>query len=192
VWFSEFKSIVRVQREFRRVYQKAAPDAKRIKAWQNKFLETGSVLKGHGGGRQRVSDEKVENVRQAFVRSPRKSIRRASRELQMPPATVHKVLRKRLRLYAYKVQILQELKPEDKPRRHNFACDMLDRIGRDPNFLTNIMFSDEATFHVGCFIVDTLYFQSTRNSIIILILIMGMIQLLLLHVSALFTHLQVV
>jgi hypothetical protein len=25
VWFSEFKSIVRVQREFRRVYQKAAP-----------------------------------------------------------------------------------------------------------------------------------------------------------------------
>jgi hypothetical protein len=45
------------------------------------------------------------------------------------------------------VQILQELKPEDNPRRHNFACDMLDRIGRDPNSLTN-MFSDEATFHV--------------------------------------------
>ena len=149
VWFSEFKSIVRMQREFRRVYQKAAPDAKRIKAWHNKFLETGSVLKGHGGGRQRVSDEKVENVRKAFIRSPRKSIRRASRELQMPRATVHKVLRKRLRLYAYKVQILQELKPEDKPRRHSFACDMLDRIDRDPNFLTNIMFSDEATFHVS-------------------------------------------
>jgi hypothetical protein len=62
VWVSEFKSIVRVQREFRHVYQKAAPDAKRIKAWHNKFLETGSVLKGHGGGRQRVSNEKVENV----------------------------------------------------------------------------------------------------------------------------------
>lgn len=108
-----------------------------------------SVLKGHGGGRQRVSDEKVENVRKAFIRSPRKSIRRASRELQMPRATVHKVLRKRLRLCAYKVQILQELKPEDKPRRHSFACDMLDRIDRDPNFLTNIMFSDEATFHVS-------------------------------------------
>jgi hypothetical protein len=48
----------------------------------------------------------------------------------------------------YKVQILQELKPKDNPRRHYFACDMLDRIGRDPNFLTN-MFSDEATFHVS-------------------------------------------
>jgi hypothetical protein len=63
----------------------------------------------------------------------------------MPRAAVHKVLRKRLCLYAYRVQILQELKPQ----RHNFACDMLERIRRDPSFLTNIMFSDEATFHVS-------------------------------------------
>jgi hypothetical protein len=67
----------------------------------------------------------------------------------MPRATVHKVLRKQLRLCAYKVQILQELKPEDKQLRHNVACDVLDRIDRDPNFLTNNMFSDEATFHVS-------------------------------------------
>jgi hypothetical protein len=47
------------------------------------------------------------------------------------------------------VQLLKELKPDDNPQQHNFACDMLDQIGRDPNFLTNIMFSDEATFHVS-------------------------------------------
>jgi hypothetical protein len=46
------------------------------------------------------------------------------------------------------MQILQELKPEDNPRRHNLACGMPDGIGRDPNFLTNIIFSDEATFQV--------------------------------------------
>jgi hypothetical protein len=45
----------RVQREFRHVYQEAAPDANRIKAWCNKFLETGIILKGQGEG-QRVSD----------------------------------------------------------------------------------------------------------------------------------------
>jgi hypothetical protein len=50
VWFSKFKSIVRVQREFCRVYQKAAPDAKGIKAWHNKFLETRIILKGQGRG----------------------------------------------------------------------------------------------------------------------------------------------
>jgi hypothetical protein len=46
-----------------------------------------------------------------------------------------------------KVQILQEMKTEDNPRQHNFAWDMLDWISKDPNFLTNIMFSDEGTFH---------------------------------------------
>jgi hypothetical protein len=32
VWFSEFKSIVRVQSEFRHVYLKAATDTNRIEA----------------------------------------------------------------------------------------------------------------------------------------------------------------
>jgi hypothetical protein len=95
VWLSVCKSIMGVQRKFLRVYQKAAPDAKRIKA-RHKFLETGRNLKGHGGGRQRVSDEKVENVRTAFIRCPTKSVRRAARELQMPRVTVHTVLRKLL------------------------------------------------------------------------------------------------
>lgn len=148
VWYSDFKSIVMVQREFRRVYGKAAPDAKRIKAWHSQFLDTGSVIKRHGGGR-RVSDEQVENVRQAFQRSPSKSIRQASRELQMPRATVHRVLRKRLQLYAYKLQILQALKPDDKLRRYEFACEMIERIDQNPDFLSGVMFSDEATFHVS-------------------------------------------
>jgi hypothetical protein len=149
VWFSELKSIVMVQREFLRVCQKATPVANRIKAWHNKSLESGSILKGHEGSPQCVSDEKVENVHMAFIRSPRKSICWALRELQMARATVHKVFWKRLCLYAYKVKILQELKWEENPWRHNFACDMLDPIGRDPNFLKNIMFSNEATFHVS-------------------------------------------
>jgi hypothetical protein len=66
MWVSEFKSTERVQREFRRVYQKAAPDARRIKAWHIKFLETGSDLKGWRASQQPVSDEKVENICMAF------------------------------------------------------------------------------------------------------------------------------
>jgi hypothetical protein len=42
VWFSDFKTLMRVQKEFRRDYQKAAPEVKRIKEWHKKFLETGS------------------------------------------------------------------------------------------------------------------------------------------------------
>ena len=76
-------------------------------------------------GRPRTSAENIERVRQAFSRYPIKSIRTAARELELPPITVHKVLYKRLRLYAYKVQMLQRLQLNDKPKRKEFADNML-------------------------------------------------------------------
>ena len=57
-----------------------------------------------------------------------KSIRTAARVLQLPPATVHKILRKRLQLYAYKMQMLQALQPNDKLKQKEFAVNMLNRI----------------------------------------------------------------
>jgi hypothetical protein len=60
---------------------------------------------------------------------------------------MHRVLHKRLHLFAYKVQITQELKPNDKPKRLDFAIDVMHRIAMDPGFLQSMFFSDEATFH---------------------------------------------
>ena len=91
--------------------------------------------------RPRTSAKNVERVRQAFSRSPIKSIRTAARVLEIPHTTVHKVLHKRLRLYAYKVQMLQRLKPNDKPKRKEFADNMLQRISEDEEFLKRIFFS---------------------------------------------------
>ncbi|KAJ4430999.1 hypothetical protein ANN_19592 [Periplaneta americana] len=96
-------------------------------------------LKKHGDGR-RTSDEMIANAQAAYERSPRKSLRRASRELQVPKSTlqgiVHKRLElyahKRLKLYAHKMQLLQRLEPDDKPKRVEFANTMLDRLGADP------------------------------------------------------------
>ena len=64
-------------------------------------------------GRPRTSAENIERVRQAFSLSPIKSIRTAVSKLELPPTTVHKVLHKRLRLYAHKIQMLQRLQPND-------------------------------------------------------------------------------
>ena len=113
------------------------------------FMETGSVLDAVRSWRPRTSAENIERVRQAFSRSPIKSIRTAARELELLPTTVHKVLHKRLRLYAYKVQMLQRLQPNDKPKRKEFADNMLQRISEDKEFLKRICFSDETTFHVS-------------------------------------------
>jgi hypothetical protein len=51
----------------------------------------------------------------------------------------------RLKLYAYKVQIVQEIKRNDKPLREQFPVDLLVRIDQDEHFLRNVVFSDEAT-----------------------------------------------
>ncbi|KFM61825.1 hypothetical protein X975_12247, partial [Stegodyphus mimosarum] len=67
----------------------------------------------------------------------------------MPISTVYKVIKKKLRLHAYKVQIVQVLEPDDRPRRMAFATDMLRRIEDDAEFLKRIMFSDEASFHLS-------------------------------------------
>ena len=98
-------------------------------------MERGSVLDAVRSGRTRISGENIERVRQAFSRSPMKSIRTAARELQLPPATVHKVLRQRLQLYAYKMQMLQALQLNEEPKRKEFAINMLVQISEDEAFL---------------------------------------------------------
>ena len=76
-----------------------------------------AVFDTRRSGRLRKSKENLKRVRQAFQRSPMKSIRTTARKLELPRTTVHKFLHKNLRLYAYKVQILQALQLNDMPRR---------------------------------------------------------------------------
>jgi hypothetical protein len=64
-------------------------------------------------------------MRQTFVRSPPKSTRRASRETGIPNVTVWGVLRKRLRLKAYKLSIVQHLTDDvHKVVRKKFCMQM--------------------------------------------------------------------
>ena len=96
-----------------------------------------------------MSDETVDAVREAFHHSPGKSTCRASNELRVPQGTVVKILHKRLKLYAYKVQTVQSLQPDDCPRRASFATEILRRIDEDNDYLKRVYFSDEATFHTS-------------------------------------------
>ncbi|GBL91401.1 hypothetical protein AVEN_136912-1 [Araneus ventricosus] len=113
---------------FRTVYKRNIPDAKSIKKWQKTFLGTGSVQKRSGSNRCSLYDARVEDVRQAFVQSPHMSIRRVASELSVPRSTIHNVLHRKLRLYEYKMHIVQKMQPNDGPQRVAFAVEMLSRI----------------------------------------------------------------
>ncbi|GFU42455.1 hypothetical protein TNCV_4555861 [Trichonephila clavipes] len=59
-----------------------------------------------------------------LLRSPKKSVLRASRELAMPVTTVSEVLHKRLELRPYRLQLLRALKPTYYALHAKFTNDM--------------------------------------------------------------------
>ena len=97
------KSMIQTQRNHREVYKDDPLLRNSILQWQKKFLETGNILNKTNLGCPCTSNVDVEYIWETFLQSLRKSVRSAARELNMPVLTVQKILRKRLRLYAYKV-----------------------------------------------------------------------------------------
>jgi len=85
-----------VQRAFRLRFSIQPPMRKSICRWDHQFEQIGCLCKGKSSGRPRVSGENVRRIQESFERSPRKSTRRASRELGIPQPTVRRVLRRRL------------------------------------------------------------------------------------------------
>jgi len=62
-------------------------------------------------------------------------MRRASRELKVPQSTASKILRKRLRLHPYKLQLVQTLHPEEKETRHAFCGNLQALMENDDDLL---------------------------------------------------------
>lgn len=148
--YHETNSATAVQRRFRTEYQKEPPSRPTIYSWHKNFIETGcAVVHSKSPGRPGVSNAVVEQIRETFVRSPRKSTNRASRESGIPQPTVWKVLRKRLHLRPYKLTMVQQISDLDKVARSEFCVEMFERIEADETFLKKIIFSDESTFHVN-------------------------------------------
>jgi len=112
-----------------------------------KFQQSGCLCTAKRTGRPGPSAETVERVRETFVRSPQKSTTRASQELQMSQSSVWRILRKRLRVKGYRVQLLQALNPQDYSLRLHFCLDFQQRLQED-GFAEKLVFSDEATCHV--------------------------------------------
>lgn len=110
-------------------------------------MRTGSVADERRSGRPSTSQERVEAIREAIERSPRASTRRLSRELAIPRATVWKVLHFTLKKKAYRIQMLHKLEAEDYAARRAMCYDLCEAAERD-HLMDNILFSDEATFHI--------------------------------------------
>jgi len=62
---------------------------------------------------------------------------------------MRKIVRKRLQLYPYKLQLVQKLQPDDPSKRLAFCEDLLSRMETDQGLSERVIFSDRASFLSG-------------------------------------------
>ena len=97
IWFEESKSVTDICRRYRSRFGRnmQAPQRALIIRWHENLFQHGNVLHRIGGsGRPRsvCTEEKTEAVASAFSRSPKKSIRRASKGMNMSISSICRML----------------------------------------------------------------------------------------------------
>ena len=150
-WYECFKSIVVVQRMFRKEYGVNSNLSKyrTIISIHSKAFEIGIPDAPRSGRpREARSEENIAAVAQAFRRSPRKSLARASLELNMSKTTVQRIL-KDFKMHPYILRLRHNIMEEDCAARLTFCEEMPELLEADSTMLNQILFSDEAHFHLS-------------------------------------------
>jgi len=97
-----------------------------------------------------VTDEKKTRyiIAVSFIQNPYLCLlRKVSQQYNIDHKSVHKIL-KLIKFNFYKVKFVQEFNDDDPDCRLEFCDLMMERID-DPNFLFNIVFSDEVIFELN-------------------------------------------
>ncbi|GFY22107.1 uncharacterized protein TNCV_3297511 [Trichonephila clavipes] len=96
-----------------------------------------------------------ENIATAVVEGSSESLHGTvrvltiSRTLVMPYSTGRHIMREILNFYLYKIQGVQQLKLHDTDARKAFELEFLARMGVDDSLPWNILWTDEAYFHLN-------------------------------------------
>lgn len=140
--------------EARRLYaerfpNRQLPSANTFYAVHNRLRETGKFDKNMADtGRERIlrSIEFEENVLQRFEENPHTSTRSVGRMLNASKDTVWRVLKEQ-QLYPFHLQRVQALEARDYPLRRDCCRWFLHKITDNPDFLKNVLFTDECSFN---------------------------------------------
>ena len=89
----------------------------------------------------------MAEVKELFGRTPNASIRSAARELNISRMSVWRSLKEQ-KFHLYKLRLPHQLEPEDNATRLEFCRSQLEEIDDDEEFISRLVFSDEANFHL--------------------------------------------
>uniref|UniRef100_A0A914PX16 DUF4817 domain-containing protein n=1 Tax=Panagrolaimus davidi TaxID=227884 RepID=A0A914PX16_9BILA len=151
IWYIETKSPTEVQRLYRAKYgrNEQAPVRQNITRWFTQFQERGSVFRKKRDAQRPIrSEEKIQEVLEFFSAYQHSSGRRAENEIGISRTSIRRILKDE-KWHPYKMQLIQELEPDDHILRVAFAEQHLAFLAADPSHLSRIWWSDEAIFHVN-------------------------------------------
>jgi hypothetical protein len=151
-YFKNNDSVVVTQRIFRQHFNihwnSLVPTHYTVLLWVRNFRETASATKRKPPGRQPSlrTPENIERVRQAFVRSPRRSASRKAIALRMSDHTVRRILHEDLNFHPYKMVMVQVINDQDTVHQKT-VCEVLLNALYDDD-LNHVLMMDEANFHL--------------------------------------------
>ncbi|PSN49418.1 hypothetical protein C0J52_23130, partial [Blattella germanica] len=88
--------------------------------WYETFRDEGCLFIKRRPGRPEPNHETLDCVREAYQRSPQKTVKRGSLEFGLSHTKVWRILRKKLQLTPYKLHLYLALSVDDKQARANF------------------------------------------------------------------------
>jgi len=115
-----------------------------------KFRDSGSVAnnKTHSGVPLTArTPAGVQDIRTRLEQSPQKSTTRMSQEVWIS-SSVMRVIHSDVKLFPYKVQVLDAQSQANKNQRYEFWQSISERIENNPRLLDVLLLSDEAHFHL--------------------------------------------
>ena len=92
------------------------PSKSSIWALSKELESKGALLYEHTGGRPKMSEETIQNVKDRLLASPKKSLRRLSQESGSSRSTCQRTAKK-ANLHAYRISVVHELKEPDQVKR---------------------------------------------------------------------------
>lgn len=152
-WYDELHLSNFVVEKFKAKYpHRPIPSKAEIIQCNRKLHQFGTVRDLPRTGRPKSygkADE--EKIIQAFQKSPTKSLYQASCEKLGSSEKIRRVL-KNANMKPYKMRILHQLVYGDREKRVTFCRDMLRLLEDDSSAIDNILFGDEAYFHLNGFV----------------------------------------
>lgn len=110
-----------------------------------KFEDFGHVRDLPRCGRPKVSEDVQLDVLLDLQENPHKATQEVAANYEISKSSVWRTLKK-YKWHPYKAVLVHELNEDDPDRRIEFCEDMMARCTADPEFVSRVLFSDEATF----------------------------------------------